>query len=120
MIYSKIALSVEEQIEQLESRGLIISDKSLASHSLHTISYYMLAGYWWPMQKDTVNHSFKEGSTFEDVLSLYDFDRELRILLFDVIERIEIGLRTLMIYHLSHEYDAWWFQNTTLFIDCEQ
>ncbi len=40
-----------------------------------------------------------------------------RILLFDVIEKIEISLRTKLIYHLSHEFDPWWFQNFTLFED---
>nr|WP_233194552.1 Abi family protein [Aquimarina sp. I32.4] len=45
------------------------------------------------------------------------FDRELRILLFDVIEKIEISLRTKLIYYLSHEVDPWWFQNFDLFTD---
>ena len=42
------------------------------------------------MQSDKTTHQFKEHSKFEDVVSLYNFDRELRILLFDIIERIEI------------------------------
>ena len=53
-------------------------------------------------------------------MALYNFDRELRLLLFDVIERIEIGLRSKMIYHLSHEYDAWWFQKPELFINARE
>jgi abortive infection bacteriophage resistance protein len=48
---------------------------------------------------------------------LYNFDRELRIILFDAIEKIEISLRTKLIYHLSHEFDPWWFQNTAIFQD---
>lgn len=56
------------------------------------------------MQSHKINHIFKPNTKFEDVIALYNFDRELRILLFDVIERIEIGLRTRMIYHLSHEH----------------
>ncbi|WP_252730094.1 Abi family protein [Zobellia uliginosa] len=50
-------------------------------------------------------------------LALYNFDAELRLLLFDVIEKIEISLRTKLIYHLSHEIDPWWFQNFDLFND---
>jgi abortive infection bacteriophage resistance protein len=69
------------------------------------------------MQSDKVNHIFKENSKFEDVIALYNFDRELRILLFDVIEKIEISLRTKLIYHLSHEFDPWWFQNPAIFQD---
>src|SRR5690606_21052803 len=59
----------------------------------------------------------KPNSKFSDVINLYNFDRELRILLFDVIEKIEISLRSKLIYHLSHEFDPWWFQNTDLFIN---
>jgi abortive infection bacteriophage resistance protein len=94
-----------------------IDDEDQAIHYLSHVNYYRLAGYWWPMQIDKENHKFKENSKFEDFVSLYNFDRELRILLFDVIEKIEISLRTKLIYHLSHEYDPWWFQNTSIFQD---
>lgn len=57
------------------------------------------------------DHLFKFNSKFSDVISLYSFDHELRALIFDVIEKIEISLRTKLIYHLSHEFDPWWFQN---------
>lgn len=117
MIYDKKAFTVAEHIQQLRERGLLIVNESLAKHYLEHVSYYRLAGYWWPMQIDKVNHKFKENSKFEDVVALYNFDRELRILLFDIIEKIEIGLRTKLVYHLSHEFDPWWFQNTNIFQD---
>lgn len=117
MIYDKRTYTVEEQIWQLKERGLTIANEALAKHYLEHVSYYRLAGYWWPMQADKLTHMFKEHSRFEDVVALYNFDRELRILLFDVIEKIEISLRTKLIYHLSHEFDPWWFQNTTIFQD---
>src|SRR5690606_20649797 len=66
---------------------------------------------------DKEQHIFKPNSKFSGVINLYNFDRELRILLFDVIEKIEISLRSKLIYHLSHEFDPWWFQNTDLFIN---
>jgi len=117
MNYDKSPLSLEKQIDLLKGRGLIINNDSLAKKYLSHISYYRLAGYWWPMQSDKVNHRFKAKSTFENVIKIYNFDAELRILLFDVIEKIEISLRTKLIYHLSLEYDPWWFQNTSLFKD---
>ena len=40
------------------------------------------------MQADKEKHIFKAGSQFSDVIALYNFDRELRVLLFDVIEKI--------------------------------
>jgi abortive infection bacteriophage resistance protein len=117
MIYSKAATTIEEQIVKLQKRGLIIADESVAKHFLLNVGYYRLAGYWWPMQSDKVNHTFKPNSRFEDVIALYNFDRELRLLVFDVIERIEVGLRTKLIYHLSHEFDPWWFQDPNLFVN---
>lgn len=117
MIYDKKTFTIDEHIEQLKKRGLIINDKDLAKHYLSHVSYYRLAGYWWPMQSDKEHHVFKPNSIFEDVVALYNFDRELRILLFDVIEKIEISLRTKMIFHLSNEFDPWWFQNIELFKD---
>lgn len=67
------------------------------------------------MQIDKTNHIFKPNSRFSDVISLYNFDRELRLAIFKIIEKIEISLRTKLIYHLSHEIDPWWFQKTALF-----
>ena len=103
MIYNKIAITIQEQITLLQGRGLQVNDIAIAEHFLSNISYYRLEGYWWPMQADKVKHIFKPNSRFEDVIALYNFDRELRLLIFDVIERIEVGFRTKVIYHLSHE-----------------
>ncbi|MCM4161282.1 Abi family protein [Antarcticibacterium flavum] len=116
-MFVKRAFTIKEQIEQLKSRGLIINPEDGAEHFLSHISYYRLGEYWYVMQDDKVAHTFKPNSKFADVIALYNFDRELRILLFDVIEKLEISLRTKMIYHLSHEFDAWWFQNFDLFQD---
>ncbi len=115
MIYSKPALTIPDQIVKLQQRGLIINDLKLAEHFLINVGYYRLSGYWITMQSDKVNHIFKPNSTFENVIAIYQFDRELRILLFDIIERIEIALRTRMVYHLSHEVSPWWFENSTIF-----
>jgi len=119
-MYTKSALTIEQQIQQLKDRGLTIEDRSNAVHFLSQISYYRLAGYWWPMQADKETHVFKPNSRFSDVIALYNFDRELRILLFDMIEKIEISLRSKLIYHLSNEFDPWWFQNTTLFTNTSE
>ncbi|TDS12344.1 Abi-like protein [Sphingobacterium paludis] len=114
-MYDKSAFTIQQQIKRLGDRGLIIADSDNAEHCLSHISYYRLAGYWWPMQANKSNHIFKQDSRFCDVIALYNFDRELRLLFFDVIEKIEISLRTKLIYHLSHEVDPWWFQNFDIF-----
>jgi abortive infection bacteriophage resistance protein len=116
-MFEKRAFTIPEQINQLRERGLIINPNDEAEHYLSHISYYRLGEYWYVMQEDKVEHKFKPNSKFADVIALYNFDRELRILLFDVIEKLEISLRTKMIYHLSHEFNPWWFQNFDLFKD---
>lgn len=103
MKYEKPWEDVKNQVGKLKQRGLIINNEELALHYLQNISYYRLEGYWWPLQADKNNHIFKPNSHFETVISIYNFDRELRLLIFDVIERIEIGFRTRLIYHLSRE-----------------
>lgn len=115
MRYQKPAISLSEQIDQLRSRGLTIEDTSFAEHFLSYVSYYRLAGYWWPLQADKEHHHFKDGSRFETVIDLYNFDRELRAISFDMIERIEIGIRTLLIYHLSLAYGPFWFEDDQFF-----
>lgn len=116
-MFQKPATTIDWQIKKLQERGLVIDDENLAKGYLSNVSYYRLGEYWYVMLSDKENHIFKDTANFSAVISMYEFDRQLRVLLFDVIERIEISLRTKMIYHLSHEFDAWWFQNFDIFND---
>lgn len=76
---NKPARSVVEQLQLLKDRGMTVENKDQAIHFLNNISYYRLKGYWWDMQTDRVNHQFKTGSKFEEVIERYNFDRHLRI-----------------------------------------
>ncbi|MCC5813918.1 MAG: Abi family protein [Leptospira sp.] len=107
--------TIEEQIELLKSRNMAFRDIANAPHFLANISYYRLKGYWWEMQDDKVNHHFSDGSYFEDVIDLYNFDRHFRLIVFNAIERIEIALRTKMIYHLSLSHESEWYLDSSLF-----
>lgn len=111
----KPAKTVQDQIALLQSRNMSFRQISNASHFLSNISYYRLKGYWWEMQDDRTQHHFVDGSYFEDVIDLYNFDRHLRLIVFNAIERIEISLRTKLIYHLSLGYGPVWYLNPSLF-----
>ncbi len=108
--YAKPPLSFAEQLQLLESRGLKIPDQTLALGHLSSISYYRLSAYWYPfLQRDTngrVIGVFEPGTDFDQVVRLYEFDRHLRLLVMDAIERIEVHIRTLVTYHLGHRYGA--------------
>ena len=112
---NKPAYTKEDQLDLLKKRGMIILNEENAFHFLKNISYYRLKGYWWDMQIDFQLHQFKADSVFEDVIDRYNFDRHLRLILFDAIERIEVALRTKLIYHMSLPYGGLWYLNCNLF-----
>jgi abortive infection bacteriophage resistance protein len=114
---NKPALTIAEQISLLKQRRMLFKDEASAPHFLQNISYYRLKGYWWDMQEDFTSHNFKPKSYFEDVIERYNFDRHLRLILYDAIERIEIALRAKMIYHLSIKYGSLWYLDESLFAD---
>lgn len=101
--------TIQEQIDLLVRREMQFRDISKAPQFLANISYYRLKGYWWEMQEDFEDHLFQEDIFFEDVIDLYNFDRNFRLIVFNAIERIEIALRTKLIYHMSLSYGAGWY-----------
>lgn len=113
---NKPAFSIANQITLLKQRGMLFRNEIIATHFLQNISYYRLKGYWWDTQVDYSLHTFNDNIYFEDIVDRYNFDRHLRLILFDALERIEISLRTKMIYHLSMKYGSLWYLDPTLFI----
>jgi abortive infection bacteriophage resistance protein len=112
--YTKPSTSIADQIALLQRRGLIINNQVLVSQFLQHIGYYRLAGYWQIFQKDYVEHNFIPGTTFEQIMELYNFDRELRFLLLDAIGCIEVSFRSIMINEMSESHGPLWFSDPTL------
>ena len=104
MRFNKPPKTVDEQIQLLQSRGMQIDDLEQARHYLSHINYYRLAGYWIPFESNHQTHQFKSGTNFDQVINLYDFDRELRLLVLDAIERIEVSFRTQFAYFMAHNH----------------
>lgn len=115
MNYDKQPLTYQEQVDLLAARGLQFSDQAYALHTLQRISYYRLSAYWYPVK----NHddSFRSGASFDVALELYEFDRHLRLLVIDAIERVEIALRTAITYTLAHTYGTFAHTNSAHFRD---
>jgi len=101
--YNKQPKSFQEQLKLVKSRGLIVQDESRAISYFQQISYYRLSAFFLPYQR--VKDVFNKGTTFDHVLDTYSFDRELRLLVFDCIERIEVAIRTQLIYVLATKYN---------------
>jgi abortive infection bacteriophage resistance protein len=98
--YAKPALKFDEQLARLEQRGMVIQDRDRALTTLSRISYYRLSAYWYPFR--TSDTTFADGTTFEAALELYEFDRRLRLVVLDGVERAEILARTSITYELAH------------------
>ena len=104
--FTKPPKTWQEQVAILESRGMVIKNQSEASFYLRHLNYYRLSAYWLPFENDHSTHSFQKGTSFEDVLNLYIFDRQLRLLVLDAIERVEVSVRSAWAYHLAHAYGS--------------
>ena len=116
MKYTKQPLTIDEQIELLKSRGLEFNDVNEAKNSLLNISYYRLSSYLYPFRiPNDDKQRFMSGTIFEDILKFYSFDRKLRLLIFDSVERIEISVRTQLIYQLSLKHNSQWYLENSLF-----
>lgn len=116
MKYNKLPLTIQEQVSKLKERNLRIEDEGKAAHYLSNISYYRLRAYTYPFQDNTIEtHPFIKKVSFEEIISLYVFDRQLRLLVFNAIEKIEIAFRTQIIYQFSLEKGAFWYINPSLY-----
>lgn len=116
--FTKPSLSITDQIDRLRQRGMVITDEAKARHYLKHVSYYRLRAYWLPFELPTNNgddHAFVTGTSFEDVLSLYIFDRQLRLLVMDAVERIEVALRGAWSHHLAMKYGPHGYLDPTLY-----
>ena len=102
MEYQKPWLSYEQQADRLEERGLAFDRADLVAH-LADVGYYRLSGYWYIYKQNpgSDDESFAPGTSFEKVWDLYTFDRQLRLITLDAIERVEVYMRTQLAYRLA-------------------
>ncbi len=103
MKYGKPPLTFSDQAKLLISRGMVGNETDIARH-LSSVNYYRLSGYWY--HRLDGNNAFKPGTTFQGAWDRYVFDRKLKLLVMDAVERIEIAIRTWVSYHHAHEHDA--------------
>lgn len=102
--FSKAATTYEQQVALLEQRGMAVDDAAEARFYLRHLNYYRLCAYWLPFEADHAEHRFRTGTRFSEVLNLYIFDRELRLLVLDAIERVEVSVRSQWAYQMAHHH----------------
>lgn len=115
-VFNKPPTSISDQCQQWIERGLIVADCGKVEHYLCTIGYYRLSAYSLPFQNGDPDHCFMDGISFDDIRLLYIFDRELRLLILDAIERIEVAFRAQFNNHMAQSYGAHWYLDEKRFI----
>lgn len=102
--FRKPATTYAEQVELLISRGMIIDDRAEAMFYLQHLNYYRLGAYWLPFEAHHSPHRFRPDTRFAEVLASYMFDRELRLLVMDALERTEVSVRSQWAYQLARNH----------------
>lgn len=97
----KTPTTYEEQLDILEDRGLRITEKEKAIEILGRVNYYRLSAYMLTFKQ---GNQFQKGITFNQIYSLYEFDKRLRNMIIGMLETIEIAFRSHISYLIAHEY----------------
>ncbi len=113
MQYSKPPIDIQWQLSILQERGLIIDDIPSAIHVLEHIGYFRFTGYCKYFQSG--DNMFRAGTTFNTILDTYIFDRKLRLLTLDAIEKIEISFKSIMGNYLSLQFWIFWYMDQSIF-----
>lgn len=123
-VFSKPAITIDEQLVILRQRGLTVRQSERAKSFLEVVSFFRFSIYMRPFQiPGNVEHLFKPNTEFKQIVDLYAFDRELRLLAIDAIERVEVAVRASLNNHMSCKYQndteshsgSHWYLNRRLF-----
>ncbi|MDO6481870.1 Abi family protein [Shimia thalassica] len=97
--------SIDDQLELLNSRGMAISEPARAKKALERFGYYRLSGYWYPFKQKnedgTISDQFIADTHMSETVDLYVFDKKLRLLALDALERIELALQVDVAYYFG-------------------
>jgi len=113
MEYRKPPFTFEDQAELLLSRGLQ-ADKNILITRLQAVNYYRLSAYLYPFKQKS-SDAYRDNTTLDRIWSYYTFDRQLRLLVMDAIERIEVAVRTQLVYQFSHKHGPFGYLNQLFF-----
>lgn len=113
--FSKLALSYEQQLQLLESRGLGVPDRPFAIHCLRHLNYYRLSPYRFPLTESGNPDRFRTGITFAQLWALYDFDQTLRRHVLDAAKRVEVSVRSHWAYVMGLKYGPFCYEDSAIF-----
>ncbi len=114
MTAEKVFKTVDEQIAILKERGLKIEDEETAKNFLLRNNYYRISGYSLTLRQNDV---FSKTATFQNIMDIYNFDRELRNIILKYIEIIEVTMKSVYAYEFARIYGGTAYVDSSLFTD---
>jgi len=112
--FRKAALTPQSLLEKLKSQGLIICNDQLALRCMAYVGHFRLKGYWFHLQ-DPSTKQFLPGTRFEEIYEHYECDREIRAVVMESAERLEVAVRSVICNFLSLKYSPHWFLDSRIF-----
>ena len=100
----KVFKTIDEQISILKSKGLLIEEIEKTKNILIRENYFFVSGYRHIFMKENKDGKFISGTKFEELYSLFLFDRKIRNILFKNILVVENNIKSLISYELSRKY----------------
>ena len=100
----KIFKNLDEQIEILETKGLVINDKEKAKDILFRENYFFITGYRSLFMENFKDRKFIKGTTFEELYAMFRFDRNIRNIMFKYVLIVENNIKSIISYQLSKKY----------------
>ena len=106
--------TIDEQLEILRSRGLIIDNENIAKDFLLYNNYYRISGYSLTLRK---NNIFSKSASFQNIMDIYNFDHELRHVILQYLEIIEVRMKSIFAYEFTKIHDSTGYLNAAFFTD---
>lgn len=101
---AKTFKTLEEQIQILQSKGLVIYDIEEAKNILLRENYFFISGYRFLFMESQANRLFLPGATFDELYAMFQFDRHVRNIIFKNLLIIENNMKSILAYNLSGRY----------------
>lgn len=101
---NKTFKTLDEQIDILKNKGLVIDDIEATKEILLRENYFFISGYRHLFFKSNESKKFITNTNFREIYGLFNFDRQLRNIIFKNILIIENNIKSVISYNLSKSY----------------
>lgn len=105
-------MTYDQQLQKLRDKHMTINDEAYAKNMLHRYGYFALITGYKDIFKNPTTKNYRDGTTFHDIIAIYQFDKKLRDLTFRYLLFIEQNIRSLFSYAFCNAFG----ENQTAYI----